>query len=449
MRSPTRPGLFVFLTFLAAVAACTEQHTAGSGATGLAVEWSEPVEVASGPAFRGPWRMNDSEFFYVDDPAAVLTDEGGYVAWVDNQAQDVFIRSFDADGSLPNHEPVNVSSSPDTFSWLPRLAVSRDQQTLVVVWQEIAFTGGSHGGEILVARSTDGGRSFSEPLNLSNTTAGAGKGRLTPQSWDNGSLDVVFGADDRLYVAWTEYEGALRATWSDDLGESFAEPIHVAGDDADPARGPSIAAGSDGRVWLAWTVGDDDQADIHLARSRNIEQGFSEATAVHSSDENADAPVIAVDPDGRLHLAYTLDAGGRFRDSRIVHSFSDSPDADFSRPTTVSRFSDVPDAVAAYPQLAVTEQAVVVSWEHARQSRHRPVGIGFAVSLDGGESFAPPAIVPGSDGLDYGRNAGNQGLLMRKLDADHSGRVILGHSTFLDGEHSHIRLFRGRIGDGS
>jgi len=45
-----------------------------AGAAGLA--WTEPIEVARGPAHQGPWRMNDSEFHYVDDPTVAVADDG-------------------------------------------------------------------------------------------------------------------------------------------------------------------------------------------------------------------------------------------------------------------------------------------------------------------------------------------------------------------------------------
>ena len=44
------------------------------------------------------------------------------------------------------------------FSWLPRMRSRPAIERSVVLWQEIIFSGGSHGGEILFARSNDGGR---------------------------------------------------------------------------------------------------------------------------------------------------------------------------------------------------------------------------------------------------------------------------------------------------
>ena len=399
-------------------------------------EWAEPVKVASGQAYRGPWRMNDSEFLYVDDPAVALHGEHTYMAWVDNAVQDVFFQVFDSDGQVYGEEPINVSGSGSIFSWLPRVAV--EGETVIVAWQEILFTGGSHGGEILIAHSDDGGRSFSKPINLSNTAAGAGKGRLTRERWDNGSLDVVI-SDGQVHVAWTEYEGALRVATSEDAGQSFSEPVHVAGDDDAPTRAPSLAVGPDGKVWLAWTLGDDDIADVHLAWSEAPANGFSDPGPIHTSSNHADSPALAVANNGRVHLAWTSSKGGPFRNSSIVYAHDGDGSGSFSDPTVISG-----EDTAAYPQLAVFGERVLASWERLPRGARRPVGIGHAASDDGGQTFSEPRKIPGTADSAYGANGGNQGLLMRKLDLAEDGQVAIGHATFLEGESSAVWLVHGR-----
>ena len=401
-----------------------------------ALDWDEPVKVASGQAYQGPWRMNDSEFLYVDDPAVALRGDYTYMAWVDNAEQNVLFQVYDPDSQARLDKPLDISGSGDIFSWLPRVVV--EGETVIVAWQEILFTGGSHGGEILLARSADGGRTFSDPVNLSNTTAGAGKGRLTRQQWDNGSLDVAI-ADGRVHVAWTEYEGALRVATSSDDGQRFSEPVHVAGDDDTPARAPSLAIAPDGQVWLAWTVGDDASADIHLARSDDSAAEFSNVRRVRSSDTHADSPALAVSDDGRVHLAWTVSAGGPFRDSHIVYAHDGNGSGSFSEPTVISG-----EDMGAYPQLVLAGERLLVSWEHVPDRSARPRGIAYATSNDQGERFSLPAVVPGTAREEYGVNGGNQGLLMRKIDLAEDGRVLLGHATFQEGESSAVWLLQGQ-----
>ena len=130
---------------------------------------------------------------------------------------------------------------PAHLSWLPRMHItSGDASEVSILWQEIVFSSGSHGGEVFFAHSTDGGRTFSDPMNLSKSIAGDGKGRLTPRYWHNGSLELAVGPQGDLYAAWTEYEGTLWVSRSTDRGDTFSEPLRIAGaGDAKPTRGPS------------------------------------------------------------------------------------------------------------------------------------------------------------------------------------------------------------------
>jgi len=219
------------------------------------------ARVAAGRAERGPWQMNESRYDYVDDPAVAIDARGrAVVAWVDQATKDVY---FGKQG-----EAVNVSRSPRTFSWLPRIALGAGADVFVL-WQEIIFSGGSHGGDILFARSQDGGATFSAPLNLSSSVAGDGKGRIDKDRWHNGSLDLALGADGAVYTAWTEYEGALWLRRSADGGRTFSRKLRIA--DPKPARAPSLAVAGN-TLYLAWTVGDDPSADIRVAKSSDAER---------------------------------------------------------------------------------------------------------------------------------------------------------------------------------
>ncbi|MDX1579156.1 MAG: hypothetical protein R3266_11765, partial [Gemmatimonadota bacterium] len=169
------------------------------------IAWSEPVAVDTGPAVIGPWRMNESVWRYVDDPTVALDADGGVgVVWVDHARKTVLFQRYgagrgDAASTDSGQDPVavldaptEVSRSPGVFSWLPRVALAPgDPSTVYVFWQEIVFSGGSHGGEAFFARSTDGGRSFGPPVNVSRSPEGDGKGRLTERRWQNGSLDLA------------------------------------------------------------------------------------------------------------------------------------------------------------------------------------------------------------------------------------------------------------------
>ncbi len=400
-----------------------------SGAAGSSgVTWEKRIKVASGDAYKGPWRMNKSKFHYVDDPTAAITEEGAVgVAWVDQSRKDIFFQVYEPDGGKRFKEPVNVSRSPKIFSWLPRLVLtSADPSRMYILWQEIVFSGGTHGGEIFFARSIDGGKTFSKPIDLSNTIAGAGKGRLTKDYWHNGSLDIALTPRGNLYAAWTEYEGALRFSRSTDGGKSFAEPMRIwDGSGANPARGPSLAVGTGGAVYLAWTVGEDKAADIHFAKSADHGRSFGEPRIVAQSDGHADAPKIAVDQKGTVHLVYGESPSGPLERYQ-------SPEA--------KRWESV-----NFPGLSLDgEDNLYVTWELFPQPISYPQGLGFTYSRDGGRTFAPPAEIPTSVDLALGSSGGRQGLLMKKLTVNAEGAIAAVHSTFKRNKSSHIWLFRGQ-----
>jgi hypothetical protein len=389
--------------------------------------------------------MNESEFHYVDDPTVAIGPEGSIaVAWSDNKAQDVMLLRIDKDGSEVG-DAVNVSSSAGVFSWLPRIAFGEDDETIHVLWQEILFTGGSHGGEILYAHSHDGGRTFSEPLNLSNTDDGAGKGRLTRQRWHNGSLDLLLGHDGIIYAAWTSYEGPLHVSRSRDGGESFSEPLHVAGDSEVPARAPSLALGPDGRLLIAWTVGEDPSADIHLARQSEDDWSFSSPEVLLPDSGHADAPKIGVDASGRVHLVYSLAPDGPMSFPQVVYSQAPADTLEFATPRRIVTEDDALRGGHGFPHLSIEGSSIHVAWEHFPPAGNQLRGLGFAASQDGGESFSRPHIIPDSNRREHGDSGGRQGLLMRKLAAGPDGQVVAIHGTFLEGEASAIWLYRGQL----
>ena len=135
------------------------------------IRWQAPVEVARGAGERGAWRQSESRYDFVDDPAVAWSPKGDLaIAWTDQRRKAVLLQRYSADGKALPGARVDVSRQPATFSWLPRLAfASDDADRLHVLWQEIIFSGGSHGGEILFAASNDHGRSFAPPLNLSRS----------------------------------------------------------------------------------------------------------------------------------------------------------------------------------------------------------------------------------------------------------------------------------------
>jgi hypothetical protein len=384
--------------------------------------------------------MNESDFRYVDDPSVALAQDGSAaVAWVDNERKDVLLQVLEPNGKPRLASASNVSRTPAVFSWLPRIVVDTEGR-LFALWQEIVFSGGSHGGEIFFARSEDGGASFTTPSNLSRSAGGDGKGRLSKEHWDNGSLDLIRGGEQVLLAAWTEYDGALWFSRSHDAGRSFSDPLHVAGSTAQPARGPALAARGP-LVYLAWTVGEDAAADIRLAISRDSGRTFEAPRVVTETAGRGDAPQIAIDEASVLHLVHAESEADRVGGSRVHYLRLKPTSPGFEQPRTVSRQHG-----ATFPSLSLGPAGYVyVVWQHHAANDEPARGLSFVASRDGGQTFSPPSLLKGTSDPALGVNGSRQGKLMRLLAANHSGAIAVVSSSFLDGEHSRIRLLRGQL----
>lgn len=435
-------GIVVMAGLLAVMAAAL-------AAAGAPIAWYGTTEVARGLGERGPWRQSQSRYDFVDDPSVALGQNGeAAVAWVDQAKKAVLFQRFSPSGKPLLARPVDVSRRPATFSWLPRVVLAPGApQSVYILWQEIIFSGGSHGGDILFARSDDGGRSFSESVNLSNSLGGDGKGRINRQTWHNGSLDLAAGPHGALYAAWTEYDGHLWLSRSMDGGRRFSPPARLAGGAQEPpARAPSLAVGPGGAVYLAWTVGDSEAADIHVARSLDGGATFGRPEPVAPSPAYSDAPRLAVDSAGVVHLVYAESEAGPFARYGIRYTRSTDGGRRFAPPVDISRPLPGGSRSAAFPALALDARGrVVVLWELFEEAGRLPRGLGIAVSANGGRSFSRPGVVPGSVDAAGGFNGSSQGLLMNKLAVGPGGAVAVVNSSLLPDVHSRVWLMRGRL----
>lgn len=417
-------------------------------ASAAPIDWQGATDIAVGGGEKGPWRQNDSRYHYVDDPS-VLVDEHGQVtvAWVDQARKDVFLQRLAPGGRRQFAEAVNVSRSARTFSWLPRLARAPDAPgRLFVAWQEIIFAGGSHGGDIVLARSDDHGATFSAPVNLSHSIGGDGKGRINREIWHNGSFDLVAGPGGIVHVAWTEYDGPLWHSRSVDGGNSFSAPRRIGrGADARPARAPSLALDAAGTLYVAWTTGEDEGADIHVASSTDGGRSFGEPRVVAPSERYADAPKLAAGPDGVLHLAYAYSESGPFGRFAIRYTRSRDGGRTFDPPRDISTPLPAGIESAHYPSLCLDAAGrLYVVYELYPRHDRDPHGLGIAMSADAGRRFFAPEVVPGSAAPDGGGNGSHQGLLMKKLAVDREGGIAIVNSSLLPGRHSRVWLLRGQ-----
>jgi hypothetical protein len=167
---------------------------------------------------------------------------------------------------------------------------------------------------------------------------------------------------------------------------------------------------------------------------------------VAEGDGHADAPKLAVDGKGTIHVVYAeadRGSGGRYR---ILYTRRSSGDDAFGPPRVISRTDENGVDAVGFPSVSLDgDSNLYVVWERFPTRRGRPLGLGFAHSQDGGRTFGWPAVVPGTADEELGFNGSLQGLLMRKLAVADDGAIAVVNSSFHEGEVSLVRLIRGRV----
>lgn len=190
-----------------------------------------------------------------------------------------------------------VDVSPTVaVSTRPRVAIEKSG-AIDIVWNDTAY--GENNPDIFFTRSTDGGRSWSRPANIS-MTPGASR-----------DPELAIGPDDKIHVVFAETpESDVSArdiyySSSSDNGKTWLRDSrleNVSKTKADSSE-PSIAVGGDGIVHVAWKEENASAIDRpQIFYSRRTEAGWSPDTNVSQNLRYSYHPVIACGADGKVYI---------------------------------------------------------------------------------------------------------------------------------------------------
>src|SRR5215213_6074020 len=199
------------------------------------------------------------------EPATAAAPDGTfYVAWVNHEAKqaDVMLARFNHKAEMQG-SAVRVNGQPGAATaWRgdqPSIAVAPNG-ALYVLWTAQVEAGETHGTDIYLSSSTDGGQSFGSEVKVNDDKAlGA-----------HGMHSLAVAKDGRIYAAWldernvhaptpsTKAEGhhmesnrELYVAYSTDGGLTFSANRKVASD-ACPCCKTALAVSADGTLYAGW-----------------------------------------------------------------------------------------------------------------------------------------------------------------------------------------------------
>lgn len=354
--------------------------------------------------------------------------------WNDGGQCDYLIRStgislsgygWSDDGGKTWHDGGTIAGAPGGNSWGdPVLAADADGN---FYYAELADAPGGR-SIIGVAKSTDGGRTWSAPVDA------------TPDRSASNSQDKEWMAIDttgsphmnNIYLAWIEFRPSgneIMFSRSVDRGESYDTPIQLTKSASQRGTGTQVAVGPSGEVYVLWVAhGTTGQPATAVWFTRSLDGGItfdaprSVATVNrigHSGNcqgigtrdvLNGDIrvrpwPSMAVDvagssdpldPDfnpnrGRIYVAAPSDGAGA--DESDVYVFM-SPDGGTTWTAPQKVNDDTTTTDQFHPQIGVDPKGTVaVAWYDRRLSLPAPPNWGIdlfaSVSEDGGGTFSP------------------------------------------------------------
>jgi hypothetical protein len=311
-----------------------------------------------------------------------------YAVWTNEvNGQSVISFSRSTDGGTTFSAPVPLSDSTTSFSFLPDVAVDKNNNNNVyVVWTRVTTE-----SEIVLVRSTDGGDTFGSPI------------ELNPGVFDNARAGVVAAAGDMVYETWQDFrvstssldpEIFFRA--SPDGGTTFGNQTNISNAPPTLSRNPSIAAvGSN--VFVVWAECNTNGTNCKIFYTKSSNGGLNFTSPVAITAPESSLPDIKAFENNVYVVygqAYPVN-GVIVRDVFLLKSTDGGQS--FGSPVNLS--ASLPNSVSQHPNIDVDNANVAITWENRIPSSANPHWeVFFSGSIDAGNTFSDPISLSSSLG---------------------------------------------------
>ena len=304
----------------------------------------------------------------------LVRSEDGGVTWSDPVAVSPTVRRVFGEVTPPGETGPAVGTKRVVQG--SQVAVDPDGN-VYVVWLDSTDDETMKGlAELYVARSEDGGETFSEPQRIATILEPGFRPRNAFfRYWSSAFPQLAIGPDGTAYVVYTALppdkpadEGDIYFIRSREPGEPWTRPVRLNQDDTDRVQFfPAIDVGPDGVIHVMWGDMREDPVET------------------------------------RYHIYYT-----RSEDGGETWGF-EAPELDLTVPDTrVTDFPSNPNRgfpfglfIGDYFSIAATEEEVYLAWADTRLGEFGPVNqkIGFARrrAIPAPEIFMSPAAGPGGE----------------------------------------------------
>ena len=267
---------------------------------------------SGGARVQPPVQVNDDGLAISHTFEHVIAGKNGeiYVAWLDGRNKDrsgagiMFACSQDHGATVGKNLVLDGMACP---CCRPMLAQAPDG-SLWVAWRK-TFEGNVR--DIVVARSTDQGRTFSPPTVVS-------RDGWVFDACPHRGPSIAFDGRGRLYIGWytegKDEQPRLFISTSDDQGATFSAPVALHNATTSLPDNLHMAVHSDGRVVAVWEEVTGVRKRVVMRVSDDRGQTFGPMQTL-SSGSKAEHPTVAIHDSGTVALGWTEHA---FPHNRII-----------------------------------------------------------------------------------------------------------------------------------
>jgi hypothetical protein len=207
--------------------------------------WGDPVAVHSGTS-----TFDDKEAVVVDNRDDSPYKGRVYVGWdsITASRQQLELITYSDDGGHSFQPPVTIGSSGANIGVVPLVGPGGIVHAVWLSYQGLT-------PYLMASHSTDGGRTWSEPVRISGARAFGVDGSRTGSGLPSAAID---GRNGTLYVAWEDgrfTSGTDQAVLSSstDGGQTWSAPVRVSdGPDDAPEFTPAVAVTPEGWVGVSY-----------------------------------------------------------------------------------------------------------------------------------------------------------------------------------------------------
>ena len=356
-------------------------------------------------------------------PSIAASGNNTYVVWQDDNFGEgisydrknydiLFAKSVDGGRSFKN-----ITNLSDTISISERPTITAYDNNVYVIWIEDIL----NETNILFRKSTDGGNTFDQTIHLGSS--GHAKVPVLPKGI------AAFG--DNVYVVWRHLTedgetGSILLRSSKDAGNTFGEAIQISGNAAFTSS-PKVAT-SNNNVYVVWDAMYDEEKPgksegIFLAKSSDNGLTFGNETKINGPKEIGKAQLVAYLNEvyiawgssvyenqqiDDVYLTYSLNGGNTFEDTILLNN-------DFYHSANVD--------------LAKTEGRIEAVWQdlvngngeifHKRSLDAKPSFIEPATNLSDNQGFSECPSIAFSGNATYivweDNTSGNHEILFKKV----------------------------------